>query len=244
VKVPNPIISSVGENAVTISLGNSIDLETHKIIFYLYNELLKSRQASWLDIIPAYTTVTIVYDVVAIRLQHACAFQWTKESVEKILENVQSEENVPARHIQVPVCYDEAFSLDGEHVAKEKNISFRELMDIHVSRIYQVFMIGFLPGFPYMGSVDPRIAAPRIATPRTNVSAGSVGIAGEQTGIYPLDSPGGWNIIGKTPLKIFDSNAPESVLFRPGDQVTFLPITKSEFESFNPSNFKLILDES
>ena len=102
-------------------------------------------------------------------------------------------------------------------------------------------MIGFLPGFAYMASVDPRIATPRLATPRTNIVGGSVGIAGEQTGIYPLDSPGGWNIIGRTPLKVFDLSADQPVLFQPGDEVKFVPITKAEFQSFNQSTFNAIV---
>jgi inhibitor of KinA len=102
-------------------------------------------------------------------------------------------------------------------------------------------MIGFLPGFAYMGSLDPRIAIARIPAPRTNVVAGSVGIAGEQTGIYPFDSPGGWNIIGRTPLNIFDHTIAQPVLFQPGDQVKFVPIPKAEFESFDPSTFRLFM---
>ncbi len=239
----NYTIHSVSENAVSITVGNAIDLDTNRRVLQLYNQLLKNRHTSWLDIIPAYSTVSIVYDVFTIRQHQASAFQWVKDQVEKIITEAQSEENIPARHVQVPVCYDESFSLDGERMAKEKNISFRELIDIHVSKSYHVFMIGFLPGFAYMGSVNQRIVTPRIPTPRTHVPAGSVGIAGEQTGIYPLDSPGGWNIIGKTPLKIFDSNALEPVLLRSGDQVSFVPITKEQFELFDPATFNLVVNE-
>jgi inhibitor of KinA len=237
-------ISPLGENAVTISVGTSINLETNKKVFKLYNQLLKSRRIAWLDIIPAYTTVTIVYDVLAIRQQQTSAYKWIENEIEKIIAEPEAQEVFVSRQIQIPVCYDVSFALDGERIAAERNISFDELIELHSSKIYQVFMIGFLPGFAYMGSVDQRIAAPRMATPRTLVPAGSVGIAGEQTGIYPLDSPGGWNIIGKTPLKIFDSNAQEPVLLHPGDHVSFVPISKEEFEEFSPSNFKLILDES
>lgn len=237
-------INQIGEHAVTISIGSAINLQTNKRVFQLYNQLLRNRHPTWLDIIPAYTTVTIVYDVLTIRQQQTSAFQWIKKEIEKVTTEVETPETIASRKIQIPVCYDRLFALDGERLAAERNISFNELIEIHSSKTYHVFMIGFLPGFAYMGSVDQRIATPRMATPRTYVPAGSVGIAGEQTGIYPLDSPGGWNIIGKTPLKIFDSDAQESVLFHPGDSVSFVPISIQEFQTFTSSNFKLILDES
>jgi len=244
VKALDPVLRSVSENALTISFGDSIDPETNKRVFQLYNRLLKNRHTSWRDVIPAYSTVTIVYDVLTIRQTHTAAFQCVRDQVEKIISETQPEENISNRHVRVPVCYDESFAWDGERVAKEKKISIRELAAIHASKLYHVFMIGFLPGFPYMGSVDARIGMPRIATPRTLVPTGSVGIAGEQTGIYPLDSPGGWNIIGKTPLKIFDLCASSPVLIQPGDQVRFIPITKEQFESFDASTFKFVVNES
>jgi len=131
--------------------------------------------------------------------------------------------------------------MNADRILKEKNVSLEELIEVHSSKSYHVFMIGFLPGFAYMGPVDPRIATPRIPTPRTQIVAGSVGIAGEQTGIYPLSSPGGWNIIGRTPLKVFDPNSTQPVLFQTGDQVKFIPITKEEFKSFDHSTLNVIV---
>ena len=226
---------------LTITVGDSINLETNKKVFHLYHQLLKNRQPSWLDIIPAYTTVSVVFDVVSIRQQKSSAFEWMKSQLEKLIFEMQESESIPSRQIQVPVCYDAEFALDADRILKEKRISLGELVEIHTSKSYHVFMIGFLPGFAYMGSVDPRIAISRISTPRTQVLAGSVGIAGEQTGIYPLDSPGGWNIIGRTPLKAFDSDSTQPVLFQPGDQVKFISITKAEFKSFDQSNYNVIV---
>ena len=226
---------------LTINVGDTIDLEINKKVFQLYNQLLKNRPISWLDIIPAYTTVSIVFDVIAIRQQHPSAFEWMKNQVEKVIAEIQEIETIPSRQIQVPVCYDAEFALDADRILKEKSISLDKLVAIHTSKSYHVFMVGFLPGFAYMGSVDARIAISRISTPRTQVLAGSVGIAGEQTGIYPLDSPGGWNIIGRTPVKVFDSGSLQPVLFQPGDQVKFIPITKAEFTSFDQSTFNVIV---
>lgn len=236
-------IFPVNENTLTISLGNSIDLSINKKAFQLYNALLKQRHASWLDIIPAYSTVSIVYDLIMIRQHHTSAFQWMKSRVEEIIEEIQEETSIVSRRVKIPVCYDNAFAPDAEGIALGNKIRIEEVSELHSSQPYHVFMIGFLPGFPYMGSVNPRIAFPRLSTPRTLVPAGSVGIAGEQTGIYPLDSPGGWNIIGKTPFQIFNPKAENPVLLQPGDEVLFVPITKAEFESFNPSTFKFIQDE-
>ena len=233
-------IHAVSEKLLTISFGNSIETEISKKVFQAYQQLQRNRHSSWLDIIPAYTTVSIVYDVLQVRQHQLAAFGWMRNEVEKILLEPMEEEHIPSRQLQITVCYDMEFALDANRIRKEKNISLDDLVAIHTSKSYHVFMIGFLPGFGYMGPVDQRIAAPRIPTPRTQIPAGSVGIAGEQTGIYPLDSPGGWNIIGKTPLKIFDPDKPDPVLFKPGDQVTFIPITKQEFESFNFSTFKIL----
>lgn len=226
---------------LTVSFGNAIDSEINKKVFQLYHKVVKARHPSWVDIIPAYSTLSIVYDAVAIRQQHPSAFDWVKSEVEKLLAEVCDQEAIQSRQVRVPVCYDLEFALDADRFLQERNISLAELIDIHTSKSYQVFMIGFLPGFAYMGSVDERIALPRISTPRTHVAAGSVGIAGEQTGIYPLDSPGGWNVIGRSPLKVFDLNANSPVLFQPSDQVKFVPITKSQFQSFDQSTFNVIV---
>lgn len=226
---------------LTISFGNAIDPEINKKVFQLYFQLLKVGHASWLDIIPAYSTLSIVYDVFTIRQKHASAFEWMKQQLEQVLSEAGNNKVIQSRQVQVPVCYDAEFALDADKFLKEKDISLEKLVEVHTSKSYQVFMIGFLPGFAYMGSVDQRISLPRISTPRTQVLAGSVGIAGEQTGIYPFDSPGGWNIIGRTPLKVFDLNAEQPVLFQPGDQVKFIPITKEEFQSFDYATFNVVV---
>lgn len=226
-------IYPVNENTLTISLGDSIDSEINHNVFRIYHQLLRNRHANWLEIIPAYTTVSVVYDVVEIRKDHASAYAWNKGEVERILSQPRAAESFDSRKITIPVCYDEAYAPDRKMLLANHKMSWDEIVSIHTSQVYQVFMIGFLPGFAYMGMVDPRIAFPRLAKPRTTVPAGSIGIAGEQTGIYPLDSPGGWNIIGRTPLAVFDTKRDNPVLLQPHDMVTFTPISKKEFESFD-----------
>jgi inhibitor of KinA len=134
--------------------------------------------------------------------------------------------------MKIPVCYAKRFAPDLEELAAGKNLTVANVIHLHTASTYRVYMIGFLPGFPYMGKVDSCIATPRRSSPRTGIPAGSVGIAGQQTGIYPLSSPGGWNIIGRTPLQLFDKNRDHPVLLQPGDNITFYSITEDEFENY------------
>jgi inhibitor of KinA len=135
----------------------------------------------------------------------------------------------PAKVFHIPVCYEEEYGTDLASVAAQKQIPLSVVIDKHTSRTYKVYMIGFLPGFSYMGEVDEQIAVPRKYQP-VPVIAGSVGIAGSQTGIYPLNCPGGWQIIGRTPVKPFDSNALQPVKLHAGDHVQFYAISREEFE--------------
>jgi inhibitor of KinA len=159
-------------------------------------------------------------------------FEWMKKQLTERLEQPAPQDPVNERILNIPVCYEEEFAMDLQQLAITKNISVDEVIQIHTTRQYKVYMLGFLPGFPYMGEVDEKISMPRKPQP-VNIEAGSVGIAGKQTGIYPLNSPGGWQIIGRTPLRIFDSAGEEPTLLRAGDTVQFYSITKNEFELIN-----------
>jgi inhibitor of KinA len=136
--------------------------------------------------------------------------------------------------IHLPVCYDEIFAPDLRQIANNRNIDAEDVINIHLSRVYRVYMMGFLPGFAYMGDVDERIQLPRKPQPET-VVAGSVGIANAQTGIYPLDSPGGWQIIGRTPVRLFNPQAVQPVKLKAGEFIRFHRITTSEFEEISNS---------
>lgn len=233
-----------GDNALTIQFGDSISLDLNNHVFHLYN-LLRNKQPFIKDIIPGYCTLTIIYDLLSIRSVHASAFDFIQSEIETLINHHhQSETTRPQRLLKIPVCYHVSFAPDAEKIMKHHQVSFEQIIYLHIEKTYSVFMIGFLPGFAYMGVVDKKIATPRLSTPRSLVPAGSVGIAGEQTGIYPLDSPGGWNIIGRTPLKLFDIKKPEPVLFQPGDQVKFSPISFDEFQAFKPTSFNSVINES
>lgn len=224
-------IFSLGDAALTIDFGNRIDEDTNKHVLQLYQKL-KDFSPSIIDLVPAYSSLTVYYDVLSLRTKTQSAFNAMKTLIEPLLQQTEKEKTVAQRTVQIPVCYDENFALDINEIAAQKNISVEEVIHLHTAKAYRVFMIGFLPGFAYMGKVDERLATPRKAQPRTNVAAGSVGIAGEQTGVYPLASPGGWNIIGRTPVKLFDPTKEESVLLQPGDEVMFYSITQDEFENY------------
>ena len=236
-------IYPTGENALTISFGNTIDQEINRRVFKLYQFLLTAAPPFWIDLIPAYSSLTIIYNPAFAHGQPSTTFDWVKQKIEEALTKTDRIKLPVARHVTIPLCYHSQFALDMKLVCEQKKISTEELIKLHSQQVYHVYMLGFLPGFTYLGTLDSRIATPRLATPRTQVTAGSVGIAGVQTGIYPLDSPGGWNIIGRTPVKIFDFSRTKPVLLYPGDAVEFNPISLEEFENFDPINYQLTQHE-
>jgi inhibitor of KinA len=228
-------VYSTSENAITISLGESMDEAINQKVQSLFLQL--KGNPLWLDVIPAYTTITVLFDIAVIRKNHPSAFAFAKSELEKVIEQMGDKHQQSSRLMTVPVCYHPLLAPDLERICAEKKMEVRDLIALHTQPSYHVYMIGFLPGFPYMGKVHPSLVLPRLEKPRVNVQTGSVGIAGEQTGIYPLDSPGGWNIIGRTPLKIFDALRRDPVFFQPGDRVTFTSISKEQFDAFDEIEF-------
>jgi inhibitor of KinA len=183
------------------------------------------------DIIPSYHTLTLIYDIELLN----APLEFANDLIEKYKS--QREIDLPNKElhkiIEVPVCYDESFGIDLISMSIKLNLSITEIIKIHTENIYQVYCLGFMPGFAYMGDVNTTIQMARHPQPRQNVSAGSVGIAGAQTGIYPMHSPGGWQIIGRTPVKIFDKDPKVLSKFKMGDQIKFYPITRAEFDKLN-----------
>jgi len=221
-----------GDHALTIEMGDAIDPVINQKVISLFHQLKKNKIDGVKDIIPAYHSLTLVYDTAYLKnkVKTSTVYEWICKQIESTLDNIGFVDAENIRQISIPVCYDEILAPDLFELAAMHQLSVDDLIEIHSSSPYRVFMIGFLPGFAYMGSVDPRIATPRKISPRTKVPAGSVGIAGEQTGIYPFDSPGGWQLIGRTPVKMFDVQRSEPCFLQPGDEVRFYPITLHEFE--------------
>ncbi len=224
----------LGDSAITIDFGNCIDENINLEVINRYHQLKKDLLPGMIEIVPAYSSLTIHYDILKISKFYPdtnSAYGVMTDFIEEKMKLPVTNINQETRLIKVPVCYDPEFARDLEQFTSTKNISTEELINIHTSKIYKVFMIGFLPGFAYMGEVDEKIAMPRKQQPNI-VASGSIGIAGKQTGIYPLISPGGWHIIGRTPLKIFNPEKTDPVLLRSGDTVQFYSISKIEYENY------------
>jgi inhibitor of KinA len=175
------------------------------------------------EIVPAYRAVTVYFDPLKIDSARLRA------AIERVVERLPAEDTQEHRRVRIPVCYGGDFGPDLSAVASFAQMTEDDVVRLHSQASYRVMMLGFTPGFAYMGIVDSRIAAPRLPTPRQRVPRGSVGIAKEQTGVYPSETPGGWQIIGRTPLRPFDLSRSDPFLLRAGDDVEFVPITPAEF---------------
>lgn len=203
----------LGDSALLIQLGDEIDPIINQRVHAL-NSLLQNTHGI-LETVPAYCTLLVHYDL-------HFSYQHIKTIVQEKINQVNDSFQITARRHEVPIRYGGA-STDLEIISTTLNLSISEIIKIHSEKEYRIYMMGFTPGFPYMGILDSRLHMPRLQTPRTLVQAGSVAMAGFQTGIYPLDSPGGWHIVGWTPLKLFDANSETPFLFSPGDVVKFIP---------------------
>lgn len=220
-------IFPISEYAVTIDFGNEISVPLNQIVVELAQVIEKNNFIGFIETVPAYSSLTIFYDFMTVRKTYAdfpTAFSFVKSFIENGLADLQNLKISEPNIINIPVDYSDKFALDLEFVAETANLSKDEVIKIHTAQIYQVFMIGFLPAFAYLGEVDERIATPRKQNPRTKIEKGSVGIAGKQTGIYPLESPGGWQIIGKTSLELFQPESEQISLLKTGDFVQFYQI--------------------
>ncbi len=210
-----PRIAPLGDSAVLIQLGDEIDPVVNRRVHALEQALLARPRDGLIETVPAYASIVVHYEPLLLSYEQVTA--WLQEQIAVSEETASG----PRRRIEVPVRYGGEGGPDLVTVAELHKLSPRQVAAIHASREYLVYMMGFTPGFPYMGKIDPAIATPRLETPRTHVPAGSVAIAGAQTGIYPVESPGGWRLIGWTSVRIFDLAADPPFAFAPGDTVRF-----------------------
>ena len=211
-----PKIVPMGDAALSVQLGEEIDLTINQWVHALAALIDGSPLNGIIGVVPAYSTLLIHYDPIV--LTYSQVIEWTRAKLDQVMD-VSSRKS---RRIEVPVRYGGEYGIDLEFVADFHHLSIDEVIRIHCERTYTIYMMGFTPGFPYMGKLDDAIVTPRLETPRTRVPAGTVAIAGSQTGIYPIESPGGWRLIGKTPLKLFDPKSESPFLFSPGDEVKFI----------------------
>lgn len=218
----------LGDDAVTVDFGNRIDEALNRCVLQLFQRL-QGRSSLIKDLVPSYSSLTVYFHT-------GTSATAARNAAERLVAQAAAEtddtDEAPGRTVRIPVCYAVRFAPDLDALAAQKGLSMEEVVRLHTAVTYRVYTIGFLPGFAYMGKVDPQLATPRKTQPRQRVPAGAVGIAGEQTGIYPLPSPGGWNLIGQTPIALFDAATEPPVLLQPGDTVSFYSISEDEFENY------------
>lgn len=234
-------IFPLGDSAITVDLGNCIDEQLNRRALVIHDWLQAHRLPGIQDILVAYSSVSIYYDPTAVKGGGLDGFPGVYHRFQQLMERALKEtggmpDGIPVapgqgHHFRIPVCYEKAYAPDLDWVAGEKGLSPDEVISLHSLQQYRVYMVGFLPGFPYLGKTDVRLEVARKPQP-TPVKAGGVGIAGMQTGVYPLNSPGGWQIIGQTPIALFNPNADPPIHLQTGDSVQFYPISESEFRNW------------
>ena len=226
-----PRIYEIHDQALTIEFSTSISEEMNAMVMKMHASLEQSPFEGFIESVPAYSSLTVYFNEhVSIANVEAILLQRYTQCVESFSSTNSNHNNQTIKHI-IPVCYDPSYGLDIVAVAEEKNLSIDEIIELHTSQLFRVYMIGFVPGFPYMGTLPNTLETKRRNIPRLEVPKGSVGIAGLQTGIYPASIPGGWNILGRTPINLFDKTKEPCSFLRAGDLVQFQSITKEEFEN-------------
>lgn len=218
------LVKVASVDSLILYLATSINEESAKKIRNAYNSIKNANFPYIKDITPSYTSILIHFNLLHV------SFEEVKDDLIKLLQNVDKDElKFPSKTITIPVLYDTKVGLDLEEVANIHRLSTKEVIKLHSQKEYLVYAIGFLPGFAYMGEVDVKIVTPRLANPRAKLPKGSVGIADNQTATYPKESPGGWRILGRTPIEMFDLNYEGFSYLKVGDRVKYEPISKAEF---------------
>lgn len=219
-----PTISPVGDRAISIDFGQVIDPTINRHIRQTIERIKALQLEGIIELVPTYCALLVEYDAMLYSYSEICNI------IEPTLEEGMTDTtNELVTVVEVPTVYGGEFGPDLSFVASHNHLSEDEVISIHSGTDYLVYMLGFIPGFTYLGGMDLRIATPRLSSPRTLIPAGSVGIAGEQTGTYPSDSPGGWQIIGRTPVTMYDMSKAQAALLKAGDYVRYVPIDESEF---------------
>lgn len=219
-----PTISPVGDRAISIDFGQVIDPTINRHIRQTIERIKELQLDGIIELVPTYCALLVEYDAMLYSYSEICNI--IEPTLEEGMANTINE---LVTVVEVPTVYGGEFGPDLSFVASHNHLSEDEVISIHSGTDYLVYMLGFIPGFTYLGGMDLRIATPRLSSPRTLIPAGSVGIAGEQTGTYPSDSPGGWQIIGRTPVTMYDMSKAQAALLNAGDYVRYVPIDESEF---------------
>jgi inhibitor of KinA len=227
------ILHALGDHAVIIELGQEINLETQQNVQLISSFLDKNSEDWMVEYIPAFTSVTLFYDPVKVINQaskiHTLPYVIVCSKLKSLLTRIHAVKENNQRVVEIPVCYGGNLGPDLLFVAEHNGLTPEEVIHIHSSGDYIVYMIGFAPGFPYIGGMSEKIATPRRDTPRLKIPPKTVGIAGKQTGVYPIETPGGWQLVGRTPVELFLPDEEPPTLLRAGDKIQFKPITYEEY---------------
>lgn len=221
-------IYNIHDQAITIEFAEEISEATNRRVIALQHAIESNPFNGFIESVPAYGSLTVYFNenisATAVRLL-------LSELIAQVADTIDSS-STPGRKISIPVCYDPSLGIDLPWVSTHLNLSVDEIISLHTSVAYRVYMIGFIPGFPYMGTLPEQLEVPRKQTPSLKIPMGSVAIAGKQTGIYPAEVPGGWQVIGRTPLKMFDPSQSPCSFLNAGDLVQFNPITLEAFNQY------------
>lgn len=216
-------ILPAGDSALTFEFGNEISPAVNRSVKALYDYLETHPVDGICETIPTFRSLSVIYDPRRISYEELCGR--LRAAAEAMEQGGDSFSTV----YHIPVCYGGAFGPDLEIVAAHAGLAEEEVVRLHTSRTYLIYMLGFLPGFAYLGGLDPKIATPRLPSPRTAIPAGAVGIGGEQTGIYPMASPGGWNLIGRTPVRPYDPHRQPPILYKAGNSIRFFSVDEQTY---------------
>ncbi|GHU73917.1 allophanate hydrolase [Clostridia bacterium] len=222
-----PRFLPAGERALVVEFGDTIDPAVNAKVVELEASLASKPITGVLETTASYRSLLIMFD--PMRLSDRSLKRQLSRRIRAL--PLTDAASIPNSIVEIPVCYGGEFGLDLMDAAAHTGFSIEEVVCRHAQPVYRVYMIGFMPGFPYLGGLDSALTTPRLATPRALIPAGSVGIGGNQTGVYPLDSPGGWRLIGRTPKKLYDPNSSSPVLLSAGLGVRFRPISIEEFRA-------------
>ncbi len=214
-----------GDQGLLVEFGQGIDPKINARVRSMAGALEENRPDGVLEIIPTYCSLLLTYDPALTCPDKICP------RIDTLDTTLDTEDQSLFKVVKIPVCYGSDFGPDMETVQKNHDLSSQEVINIHCKPDYLIYMVGFTPGFAFLGGLDERLHTPRLKTPRMKVPKGAVGIANNQTGMYPVQSPGGWQIIGQTPLNLFNPNRDNPFLYRAGDKIRFIPISETKFHA-------------
>lgn len=220
-------VKPVGDQAALVVFEQKIKEEINAKVMALCHKLEGAGGDEIVETVPAFASLLVYYNPLK------TDYGKVAEKLEKLASHLGKGKTEQGKLVEIPVCYGGKYGEDLGYVAEHARLSVEEVIRIHSGRDYRIYMLGFLPGFPYLGGMDERIFTPRLSNPRTKIPAGSVGIGGEQTGIYPMESPGGWQLIGRTPLKLFQPGNGGKLPYEAGDRIRFVPISEEEYRTLD-----------